>query len=101
MTYHQKQSVIWGWRKSFIQPYPEIWDILRPRDYLTLRLRLSEHRLVITESEATNCFSINFQVFTNNNQHNFIKFTSNLLVYKKDKKQKAIVTDQWLSLQRQ
>ena len=32
-----------------------------------------EYRLVITEPEATNCFSINFQVFTNNNQHNFIK----------------------------
>ena len=24
-----------------------------------------------TEPEGTNCFSINFQVFTNNNQHNF------------------------------
>ena len=36
------------------------------------------------------CFSINFQVFTYNNQHNFI-ITSNLLLYKKDKKQKAIV----------
>ena len=30
-------------------------------------------KLVITEPEATNCFSINFQVFTINNQHNFMK----------------------------
>ena len=51
--------------------------------------------------KATSCFSINFQVVTNNNQYNFTKFASNLLLYeKKDKKQKAIVTDQWLSLQR-
>jgi hypothetical protein len=43
-------------------------------DYLTIsRRRRSEYRLVITEPEATNCFSINFQVFTNNNPHNFIK----------------------------
>ena len=31
------------------------------------------YRLVITESEATNCFSINFQVFANNNRLNFTK----------------------------
>ena len=32
--------------------------------------RRSDCRL---EPEATDCFSINFQVFTDNNQHNFIK----------------------------
>ena len=49
----------------------------------------------------TNCFSINFQVFTDNNQHNFIKIHFKLItVWKKTKKQKAIVTDQWLSLHR-
>ena len=67
----------------------------------SLSRRRSEYRLVTTEPEATNCFSINFQVLTNNNQHNFIKFTSNLLLYKKDKKQKAIVTDRSISLHRQ
>ena len=36
-----------------------------------LTFRLSEYRLIITEPEATNCFSINFQV--SNNQLNFIK----------------------------
>ena len=30
----------------------------------SLSRRQSEYRLVITEPEATNCFSINFQVFT-------------------------------------
>jgi hypothetical protein len=39
----------------------------------SLSRRRSEYRLVITEPEATNSFSINFQVFTNNNPHNFIK----------------------------
>ena len=42
----------------------------------------------MTEPEATNCCSINFQVFTNNNQRNFItirSFASNLLLYKKAK----------------
>ena len=34
--------------------------------YLLSRRR-SEYRLVITSPEAINCFSINFQVFTNNN----------------------------------
>ena len=38
-----------------------------------IRRRRSEYRLVIPEPEATNCFSINFQVLTNNNEHNFIK----------------------------
>ena len=40
--------------------------------YLLSRKR-SDYRLVITEPEVTNCFSINFQAFTNNSQHNFIK----------------------------
>ena len=40
----------------------------------SLSRRRSEYRLVITEPEATNCFSINFQVFTNNNPHNLNKF---------------------------
>ena len=39
----------------------------------SLSRRRSEYRLVITEPEATICFSINFQVFTKKNQHNFIK----------------------------
>ena len=43
------------------------------RRLYSLSRRRSEYRLVITEHEATNCFSINFQVFTNNNQHKFIK----------------------------
>ena len=30
----------------------------------SMSLRRSEYRLVITEPEVTNCFSINFQVFT-------------------------------------
>ena len=55
---------------------------------------VNNYRLVITGPEATNCFSINFQVFTNNNQHNFINIDFNLLLYKRDKKQKVIVTDQ-------
>ena len=38
----------------------------------SLSRRRTEYRLVITKPEATNCFSINLQVFTNNNQHNFI-----------------------------
>ena len=37
----------------------------------SLSRRRSEYRLVIPEPEATNCFSINFQVFTKNNQHTF------------------------------
>ena len=39
----------------------------------SLSRRRSEYGLVIIEHDATNCFSIHFQVFTNNNQHNFIK----------------------------
>ena len=38
-----------------------------------LSRKRSECRLVITETEASNCFSINSHMFTNNNQHNFIK----------------------------
>ena len=38
----------------------------------SLSRRRSEYRLVITEPKATNCFSINFQVFKKN-QHNCIK----------------------------
>ena len=48
--------------------------------YLTIRRRrrgdhklVLQYRLVITEPEAPNCFSINFEVFTNNNQLNFTK----------------------------
>ena len=41
----------------------------------SLSRRRSEYRLLITEPEAINCFSINFLVFTNNNQHNFYKIT--------------------------
>ena len=37
-------------------------------------------------TEATDCFSINFQVFTNNNQHNFIKNTLKFIAVQKDKK---------------
>ena len=40
--------------------------------------------------KATSCFSINFQVVTNNNQYNFIKFTSNLLLYEKRTKSKTL-----------
>ena len=36
-----------------------------------------EGRVAITETEATNCFSINLQEFTNNNQRNFIKIHFN------------------------
>ena len=32
-----------------------------------------DYKPLFTEPEATNCFSINFQVFTNNSQLNFIK----------------------------
>ena len=40
----------------------------------------NEYMLVITETEATNCFSINFQVFTsNNNQHSLIKMHSKFI----------------------
>ena len=39
--------------------------------------------LVTTEPEATNCFTINFQVFITNGQHNSIKIHLNLLLYKK------------------
>ena len=39
----------------------------------SLSRRRSEYRLVITEPEATNCFSINFQVSANNNPLNFTK----------------------------
>ena len=58
---------------------------------------VNEYRLVITLPSVTNCFSINFQVFTNNNQHNFVKNHFKFIIYilyKKDKKKKAIVTDQ-------
>ena len=48
-------------------------------------MRRSEYRLVITEPEATNCFSTNFHVFTNNNQLSFTKFISKLLLHKKAK----------------
>ena len=44
------------------------------------------YRLVITELEATNCFSINFQVFSNDNQLNFTKILYCI------KKAKAIVS---------
>ena len=39
--------------------------------------------LVITEPEATNCFSINFQVFTSGGQETLKKFILNMLLYKK------------------
>ena len=39
----------------------------------SLSRRRIECRFVITEHEVTNCFSINFQVFTNDNQLNFTK----------------------------
>ena len=55
--------------------------------YLTIsHRRRGEHRLVITESEVTNCFSTNFQMFTNNNQLiiNFTKIHFEFItVYKK------------------
>ena len=37
------------------------------------RLMLGEYRLVITNHEATNCFNINFHLFTNNNQYKLYK----------------------------
>ena len=60
----------------FFQNHPPPHQKLngRPLSSLySLSRRRSEYRLVITEPEATNCFSINFQVFTSNNRHNFIK----------------------------
>ena len=45
-------------------------------DYLTInRRRRGDYKPVFTESKlkVANCFSINFQVVTNNNQQNFIK----------------------------
>ena len=44
-----------------------------------------EYRLLITEPEATNCFSTYFQVFTNNYQLNLQTITSNSSLYKKAK----------------
>ena len=48
--------------------------------YLTISRRkrgdyklVLQYRLVITEPEAPICFSINFEVFSNNNQLNFTK----------------------------
>ena len=43
----------------------------------------SLYRLVITEPDATNCFSINFQVFANNNQHNIVKIHFNVVKHAK------------------
>ena len=51
---------------------------------------VNNYRLVIAGPEATNCFSVNFQVFTNNNQHNFIKIHFNLLLYKKKTNSKKL-----------
>ena len=55
--------------------------------YLTIsRRRRSEYRLVITEPhEATNCFSINFQVLTNNNRLNFTKIHFKFITVLKSK----------------
>ena len=54
--------------------------------YLTIsRRRRADYKPIFTESEATHCFGINFQVLTNNFRQNFIKITV---------MQKAIVTGQ-------
>ena len=42
----------------------------------------SEYRLVIAETEATNCFSINFQVFTKKINTTLQKFTSEKIFVK-------------------
>ena len=42
-----------------------------------------------TEPEATNCFSTNFQAFTNNNQHNFIKIHFKFITVQKRQKAKS------------
>ena len=47
-------------------------------------------RLVISEPEATNCFSINFQVFTNNNQLNFTKIHFDIHYHFRDSKSQPI-----------
>ena len=57
-----------------------------------LSQRQIDYKPIFTEPEATDCFSINFQVFTNNNQHNFKKNTLKFITVQKDKKQKAIVS---------
>ena len=50
---------------------------------------ISEYGLVIIEPEETNCFSINFQVFTNSNQHNFINIHFKFITVQKRQKEKS------------
>ena len=54
---------------SFQRLYMEFTGLNRPYCF---RVR-SVNRLVITQPETTNCSSINFQVFTNDDQLNIIK----------------------------
>ena len=56
--------------------------------------RRRRYRLVITEPEATNCFSINFQVFTNNNQL-YKHYKNSLQIYYCIEKQKSKSHSHW------
>ena len=46
---------------------------------------MNQYSFIITEPEATNRFIINFQVFRNNNQHNFIKIHFKFITVEKPK----------------
>ena len=61
----------------------------QPKRINLYSLSRSEYRLVIIEPGATNCFSINFQVVTNNNQDNFIKNHFKFITVSKRQKAKS------------
>ena len=61
------------------QEFAILWAAKHAKDthFKTISCRRrSEYRLVITEPEVTNCFSINFQVFTKKINTTLQKFTS-------------------------
>ena len=89
-------------KKNIANGYQIFWQVLAKQIYYSLTKRSAtsmkyciqkgnvfnkrqlifnnEYMFVITETEATNCFSINFQVFTsNNNQHSLIKVHSKFI----------------------
>ena len=115
-SYNYRLYVLWAdWHADRMIIYKCVpLEVFLWFDYLTIRgRRRADYKptftdpkakwiyVVIADAEATNCFSINFQVFTNDNRLNITKIHFKFSTVWKSKNEKTIVTGQWRSLQRQ